>query len=86
VASFIDRVERFEADVAILWFEFRVSGAGAEVVNQSPGGEDACDANGYRCANRLGPRPIANINALFADDLERFGYQKLEPSAVPKAG
>ena len=57
MASFINRVERFEADVAMLCFEFGVSGAGAAVVNQSVGGEGACAANGYRYASRLGPRP-----------------------------
>lgn len=79
-ASFVGRVERFEADFAALTRRFGVEGAGTDDANRSE--DAAADARGYRYAGRLSPRTIAKINALFAADFELFGYEKIDPAAA----
>lgn len=79
-ASFVGRVEHFERDFAALCRQFGIEGAGTDDANRSE--HTPVDGRGYRYADRLSPRTIAKINALFAADFELFGYEKIDPAAT----
>jgi hypothetical protein len=81
-AQFVGRVEQFERDFAALCQRFGIEGAGAQSANRSGGSDGAIDARGYRYADRLSPRTIAKINALFAADFDLFGYEKIVPATI----
>jgi hypothetical protein len=76
MASFIGRVECFETDFAALCGMAGIDRPGAQTVNQSADG-GVPDKHGYRYARGLHPQTIARIEELFAEDFERFGYQRL---------
>ncbi len=69
-AGFVGRVETFEADFA----QF-CNRAGIEL--PEPVNVNVRAAPGSRYAERMGRRAIDRINALFHDDFELFGYERL---------
>jgi hypothetical protein len=79
VVDFVGRVEAFEEDFEA--FLSKVGIASVEQVNANVvemQGDSKVNPFGYRYVNRMNSRSIGRINALFKDDFEIFGYDKVD--------
>ena len=75
--DFIGKVENFEADFVKLKALFGIGETSMESANQSKLSTSLSPDSPYRYATTLEKRTVAKINALFAEDFVRLGYEKI---------
>jgi hypothetical protein len=77
--DFVGKVETFEHDFSRLCSEFQLESRGLSNANVDAGPDEfRGDQYGYRYVQRIGPMARARIADLFADDLDLFGYHRVD--------